>query len=64
VGDLVDEGVKDLESNRDTNLDQSCLYKCLVAERKRQKIARASDREMRRRALVRENRARQLNTAL
>lgn len=64
MGDLVDEGVKDLESNRDASLDQSCLYKCLGAERKRQKIARASDREMRKRAIVRENRAARLNTAL
>lgn len=34
------------------------------AERKRQKIARASDNEMRKRAQVREGRAARLNTAL
>lgn len=42
----------------------TCVVIVIGAERKRQKIARASDNEMRKRAQVREGRAARLNTAL
>lgn len=42
----------------------TCVVIVVGAERKRQKIARASDNEMRKRAQVRESRAARLNTAL
>jgi hypothetical protein len=44
--------------------ERAMNIKAAATERKRQKIARASDNEMRKRAQVREGRAARLNTAL